>query len=317
MTKTVLILGASGKIGRHSREAFAAAGWNVRTYDRTRDDMVESARGVSVIVNGLNPPNYHDWARQVPAITAQVITAAKASGATVILPGNVYNLDSIGGTWSEHTAHAPITRKGRIREEMEQAYRAAQIPTIVLRAGNFIDPHRNGDVMSMLLLREFDKRRIVAAGDPDAMQAYCYLPDWAAAAVALAEIRAELQTFEDIPFPGHAFSVNELRRQLSELSGTTLTLSHFPWWAMTLTAPFWELAREMREMRYLYNLPHTLDGAKLARLVPQFRPTPLTEVLRTVLRAHGESSRSARRTGAAPAYRVMAREVPRSSDPIA
>ncbi len=299
MTKTVLILGASGKIGRHSREAFAAAGWNVRTYDRTRDDMVEAARGVSVIVNGLNPQNYHDWARQVPAITAQVTAAAKASGATVILPGNVYNLDSVGGIWSEHTAHAPTTRKGRIREEMEQAYRAAQIPTIVLRAGNFIDPHRNGDLMSMLLLRELDKGRIVAAGDPDAMQAYCYLPDWAAAAVALAELRAELQTFEDIPFPGHAFSVNELRRALSELSETTLALSHFPWWVMTLAAPFWELAREMREMRYLYNLPHTLDGAKLARLVPGLRPTPLTDVLRAVLRAHEDAKAQPRQISAA------------------
>jgi nucleoside-diphosphate-sugar epimerase len=297
MSKTALILGASGKIGRHSREAFAAAGWNVRTYDRTREDMVEAARGASVIVNGLNPPNYHDWARQIPAITAQVIAAAQASGATVILPGNVYNLDRVGGRWSEHTAHAPTTRKGRIREEMEQAYRAAQVRTIVLRAGNFIDPERNGDVMSVLLLREFDKGRILAAGDPDATQAYCYVPDWAAAAVALAEIRTKLETFEDIPFPGHAFSVNELQRELSALSGLVLTVRQFPWWAMTLTAPFWELAREMREMRYLYSLSHTLDGTKLARLVPGFRPTPLTDVLRAVLqapRSPGSSHRALR-----------------------
>jgi nucleoside-diphosphate-sugar epimerase len=138
--------------------------------------------------------------------------------------------------------------------------------------------------MSVLLLREFDKGRIMAAGDPNAAQAYCYVPDWASAAVALAENRTGLETFEDIPFPGHSFSVNELRSMLSELSGLALSVKHFPWWAMTLAAPFWDLAREMREMRYLYSLSHSLDGAKLARLVPGFRPTPLTDVLRTVLR---------------------------------
>ena len=44
--------------------------------------------GADVIDNGLNPPNYHNWAKLIPQITADVIAAAKASGATVLLPGN-------------------------------------------------------------------------------------------------------------------------------------------------------------------------------------------------------------------------------------
>jgi len=39
MTKTVLVLSASGKIGRHSSEAFSQAGWNVRAYDRRAGSM--------------------------------------------------------------------------------------------------------------------------------------------------------------------------------------------------------------------------------------------------------------------------------------
>ena len=109
MTQTVLILGASGKIGRYSEEAFPRAGWHVKRWDRQREDLREAARGVSVIVNGLNPPRYHDWARLIPAYTAQVIAAAKASGATVIVPGNVYNMGARGGEWSESTPHEPNT----------------------------------------------------------------------------------------------------------------------------------------------------------------------------------------------------------------
>ena len=75
MTQTVLILGASGKIGRHSQEAFRQAGWSVKTFGRQQGDMVADARGADVIVNGLNPPAYHDWAHLIPAITDQVMNA--------------------------------------------------------------------------------------------------------------------------------------------------------------------------------------------------------------------------------------------------
>lgn len=289
MAKTVLILGGSGKIGTHAREAFAAAGWSVRLYDRKAGNMAQAARGVDVIVNGLNPPKYHDWDRLIPAITAQVMEAAQASGATVIIPGNVYNFGSAGGEWSETTPHEPNTRKGRIREEMEQAYRASGVRTIVLRAGNFIDPRRTDDVMGLVFLRRIAEGELTLVGDPDAMQAYCYLPDWARAAVSLAEIRHELASFEDIPFPGHAFSAEELRSFLSAHLGRPIRAKSFPWLAIRLTAPFWELAREMLEMRYLWSTSHTLSGAKLARLLPGFRPTSLDEVLLGSLRAQGET----------------------------
>jgi nucleoside-diphosphate-sugar epimerase len=280
MTQTVLILGASGKIGRYSEAAFRRAGWHVKRWDRKHEDLVQAARGVDVIVNGLNPPKYHDWARLVPAYTAQVIAAAKASGVTVIIPGNVYNLGARGGEWSESTPHEPTTRKGRIREEMERAYRASGVRTIILRAGNFIDPTRSDDVMSLLLMRSIRRGRVTAAGDPQAMQAYCYLPDWARAAVGLAEKRAELATFEDVPFAGHAFTAEELRAFLSTELGRPLGFARFPWWLFRVLAPFWELAREMLEMRYLWSTSHTLSGTKLARLLPEFRPTPRAEVMR-------------------------------------
>jgi nucleoside-diphosphate-sugar epimerase len=279
MTKTVLILGASGKIGSHSRLAFEQAGWVVRRYDRKAENLLEAARGADVIINGLNPPRYHDWEHLVPAYTAEVIEAARASGATVIVPGNVYNFGATGGEWSEATPHHPNTKKGRIREEMEKTYRASGVCTIILRAGNFIDPRQTDDVMSLVFLREIKKGKLTVIGDASAMQAYCYVPDWARAAVGLAEIRDRLETFEDIPFPGHAFTAEELRAFLSTELGRPLGIAKFPWWVMRLTSPFWELAREMLEMRYLWSTSHELSRKKLARLLPAFEPTSLEEVM--------------------------------------
>lgn len=278
MTGTVLILGGNGKIGHHCARRFADAGWAVRLY-RRGTDMTASAMGADVIVNGLNPPAYHDWARLIPEITEQVIAAAQASGATVILPGNVYNFGDQGGIWSEDTPQCPVSRKGRIRMAMEARYRDSGVQTVILRAGNFIDPEGNGDIMRLFLLRNIAKGKITSGGAPDVMQAYCHVPDWARAAVQLAERRDSLARFEDIPFPGHSFTVNALRERLQAHLGRPVAVTPFPWWMMRLAAPFWELARELTEMRYLWETPHQLSGDKFNRLLPGFVPSPLDEVM--------------------------------------
>jgi nucleoside-diphosphate-sugar epimerase len=278
MTGTVLILGGNGKIGHHCAKAFTDAGWVLRHYQRGTD-MTQAAIGADVIVNGLNPPNYHNWAKLIPQITEQVIAAAKASGATVILPGNVYNFGQQGGIWSEDTPQRPVSRKGHIRMQMEARYRDSGVQTIVLRAGNFIDPKGNGDIMQLFVLRTITKGRITMGGGPDVMQAWCYVPDWARAAVNLAEMRDRLARFEDIPFPGHSFTMTALKTTLEAHLGHSLKISHFPWGVMRLAAPFWELARELGEMRYLWQTPHQLSPSKFEKLLPEFEATLLTQVM--------------------------------------
>lgn len=279
MTQTVLILGGSGKIGSHAAEAFWNAGWTVRHYDRATGNMTAAAMGADVIVNGLNPPHYANWAKNIPAITQQVIAAAKASGATVIIPGNIYNFGNQPGELNENTAHNAHTRKGKIRIMMENAYRAAGVQTIILRAGNFIDPTGNGDLMSLMIMRNAASEKLTAPSDPATRQAYAYVPDWARAARLLAEKRATLAPFEDIPFPGHAFTVNELRAQVAATTGQTFKITRFPWWLMRVASPVLEVAREMVEMRYLYEMDHTISAAKFEALLPDFMPTAMTDVM--------------------------------------
>jgi hypothetical protein len=91
--------------------------------------------------------------------------------------------------------------------------------------------------------------------------------------VGLAERRATLATFEDVPFPGHAFTLNELRVRLESALGRPIRIVSFPWFFLGLAAPFRELARELREMRYLFDTPHRLSGRRLDELLPGFRPS--------------------------------------------
>ena len=282
MKGTVLILGASGHIGRHSATAFGNAGWSVRRFNRNTNNMKAAAEGVDVIVNGLNPPAYKNWNTVIPAITQQVINAARASGATVIVPGNVYNFANVDGVFSQHTPQHAQTRKGKVRIAMEQQYRGAAVDgvqTIILRAGSFIDPDGSHDAMGMIHMRNIKHNKLTQIGGKDTRHAYCYLPDWARAAVALAEMRTDLNGFEDIPFPGHHFTVNELKTELESATGQTFLIDNFPWTTLRLLSPFWNLAYEMLEMRGLWETSHQLCAKRFSELLPQFVATDQSTVM--------------------------------------
>lgn len=289
MAKTALVLGSSGGFGGQVAKALESAGWTVRRYQRGTD-MVAAAQGAALIVNGLNPPAYHDWDRLIPQITTHVLAAGKASGATILVPGNVYPYGMEPGPWNADTPHRPVARKGRIRAEMEARYRAAADQgqrTILLRGGDFLLPEAPQMVMNRLILGEVAKGKVTTLGDPDALHAYAYLPDMARAAVGLVALGDALPAYADIPFAGHSFTISDLAARISRLSGRPMRIKRFPRWIFTLASPFWELARELREMLYLYDHPHQLDPAPLRRRLPDWRDTPLDEVILHHLRARG------------------------------
>ena len=290
MAGKVLILGASGGFGGACAAAFAAAGWQVNRYQRGTD-MAVAARGMDVIVNGLNPPAYHDWAGLVPAITEQVLAAAQASGATVLVPGNVYPYGRSPGPWGPETPQVPVSRKGAIRKAMEARYRAAtaagEARVILLRGGDFIGIDAPYTAMAKVVLKDVGKGKVVTLGDPSVQRAYAYLPDMARAAVGLADMRADLPAFADLPFAGFVFSSNDLATLVAGTTGKPARVTRFPWWLMAMLSPVWELARELREMRYLFDTPHSLDPRPLARLLPGFAVTPLADVVALQLRALG------------------------------
>ncbi len=277
----VLILGASGSFGSNCAAAFAAAGWQVRAYKRGQEDMAAAAKGVDVIVNGLNPPDYKNWVEELPKIAWQVVAAAKASGATVIQPGNVYNYGAEAGVWDAATPHAATTRKGKARIEMERILRESGVQVIILRAGDFLDTKDSGNFFDFLTSK-LAKGRFIYPGRADIPHAWAYLPDMARAAVELAEMRGELGQFEDVPFVGLTLKGEEIRAGLAQLTGQDVVLKPFPWLMMKWLSPFWGLAREMQEMRYLWDTPHSLNGARMQALIPDFKGLDLRDVLKEV-----------------------------------
>lgn len=283
MTQTVLILGASGRFGHNAAEQFTNAGWTVRRFDRARDDLNIAAKGADVIVNGWNP-DYPDWQTRVPDLTARVIAAAKSSGATVIIPGNVYVFgEATPAPWSQTTPHNAANPLGRVRIEMEAAYRASGVRCILLRAGDFIDTRASGNWLDLVMLKTLGKGVFTYPGTPDIDHTWAFLPDLCRAAVELAGIRAQLPEFADIPFPGFTISGAEVAAQISTLTGAKVRVKQMSWLPLQLARPFWRMGACLLEMRYLWDTAHQLDGTLFASLLPEFRATSLSDALARAL----------------------------------
>lgn len=301
MPSSVIILGAKGRFGRAAVDAFANAGWEVTAFGRNWDspntpkvnrvtgDAFDSealkgaCEGQDVIVNAIHPP-YPRWVMDTPKFTKNIIKAARHSGATVMIPGNVYNYGhSMPPVLSEGTSRKPSTRKGKVRETMERSYASASdIQTIILRAGDFIEAAKTGNWFDTHIAGKVQKGSVLYPGPLDQIHAWAYLPDMAHALVGLAEARGRLARFETIGFGGYALTGDQLLDAITVQAGRPLKRGKMPWFLLRMIAPFSPLMREVLEMRYLWEVPHRIDDSKLRSLLPDWQPTPLAQCMADV-----------------------------------
>lgn len=279
MTKTVLILGSHGGFGSNAASAFSWANWDVTCFDRATDTLPDAAWGADVIVNAWNPAS-SDWAKVIPELTRQIIDTAKDTGATVIIPGNIYGYGAGMPTeLYETTPHHPTCSLGQVREDMEQAYRDAGVRTIILRAGDFIDTTASGNWYDKVITAKLSKGIVEYPGDLDAPHTWAFLHDLADVAVGLAEKAQELPPFLEVNFPGYTLTARELHHALEEVTERSLTLRKMAWWPLQVAKPFWAMAKPLLEMRYLWDTPHSIQSARFAELLPEFESTPLLEAI--------------------------------------
>jgi nucleoside-diphosphate-sugar epimerase len=309
--RRVLILGANGRFGLAAAQAFAAAGWDVLAQMRRDpapgmpssvrcitlpvsdvDGLAALATGAEVVVHALNP-HYTRWAADLMPMARQGMDIAERLGARFALPGNVYNYGAaMPPVLAADTPQWASTRKGRLRVEFEAELRrrAPRLRSVILRAGDYFGAG-TGNWFDLVIAKGAAKGRLAYPGTTTIAHAWAYLPDMARALVGLCE-RADLPPFVDIPFAGHTLTGDELlaaleraTRDLGLAGERTPRRGGAPWLLMRALAPFVPIWREILEMRYLWETPHGLDGAALARWLPGFKATPLPAALRASLQA--------------------------------
>jgi nucleoside-diphosphate-sugar epimerase len=310
MPSTVLILGAAGRIGQVLTLAFAEAGWQVRAQARKPlpdllrnhpqvhpvrcdatdvDALSTAAGGATVIVNALNPL-YTEWDRLALPLADAALAAARASGALLMLPGNVYNFGrALPPLLAPDTPDCGDTPKARLRIEMEARLAAAAaldsrgVDSVVIRAGDFFGGPGTGTWLDMALASKVGRDKFIYPGNPNLAHAWAYLPDLAQVFVRVAGKRAALRGHHRLHFTGHTLTGNDFRAALEAVVGRELRTGNLPWGVIRFASPFVPMWRELLAMRYLWERPHALDDSALRGLIGTVPHTPLPQALRSAL----------------------------------
>lgn len=309
MTQTVLITGARGRLGRACIDAFRTRGWNIKTLVRSNtptsdplfnelqawgvsetlgdatnaQDLKAAASGVDVIVAAAHPA-YEHWQTVVPAMTQALIVAAQASRASIVFPGNVYPYgEHMPPVLSASTPHRPSCQHASIRAQQEAALKRATethgLQTLIVRAGGYMDGRDTGNWLESYICKDVPKGEFMYPGPLDVPCEWAYLPDVATVIARIAEKRQELGRFEDIGVRGHSITGAQLKSAVEAVAGHTLQLKKMPWRIVRLMAVFSPRLRAVCDLKYLFFVPHKIDGARLEQIVPDWQRTSLVEAL--------------------------------------
>jgi nucleoside-diphosphate-sugar epimerase len=316
---TILVLGVTGGIGGAVAEALAMRGHAIRALVRARpgqpmpwvrewrvgdatnaDAVRAAAEGAGLIVHAVNPPGYRRWREQALPMLANTIAAARASGATILFPGNVYVFsDTSPSLVDEAAVHAPTTRKGAVRREMEAMLGAAAregVRSITLRCGDFFGPGVTSSWFARVIAKEGrDSRRLLDPTIGGAGHSWAYVPDAAEAFARLVEVRAHLPAHAVLHFEGHWVERGDaFARAIRDVIGRPdLAVRPFPHWAVRLGAPVVPLFRELAEMAWLWRHPLKLDNRALVAWIGPEPRTPLPIAIAAALDGDGLAAHSA------------------------
>jgi nucleoside-diphosphate-sugar epimerase len=315
MSPTVLILGARGRFGSAAARAFAHAGWRVLALirpganapaDLAQDRRIvwieqpladtaalaATAGKVEVVVHALNPPyTQRDWRNQALPMLESAVALTRALGATLMLPGNVYNFGhAMPALLREDTPQQADTVKGHIRVAMEQHLQRSGVRSIVIRAGDFFGSG-HGTWFDQAIVKKIRKGIFTYPGQSQTKTAWAYLPDLARTFVEVAGRRDSLPRFEVLHFAGHTLcarswleALQPIAQEQGWLAGRAgLRLRGMPWAIIRLAAPLVPTWAALLEMRYLWNTPHALCNDKLVALLGHEPHTPLVPAARQCL----------------------------------
>ena len=317
MNKEALILGANGGVGGAIAQALLRRGWRVKALVRDpvaaarrwtekatprwiegdvmdRQKVREAAEGCSVIVHAVNPPGYRDWDKLVLPMLESTIEAAKTVGARIVLPGNVYNFGpDAGAEPSEQAPQNPLTRKGRIRVEMERRLAALAergAPSLIVRCGDFFGPGAANNWFSQGLVKpDRPVSAISYPGKKGIGHQWAYLPDVGETVARLLERGDDLDVFAKFHMEGHwdpdgSRMIEAIRTAVGR---DDIPVRKFPWLFALIASPFVPVFRELLEMRYLWGTKLRMRNDRLVAFLGEEPHTDWTTATAQTLHGLG------------------------------
>jgi nucleoside-diphosphate-sugar epimerase len=228
------------------------------------DQTIAACEGADAIYQCAAPP-YHQWKDAFPALQDAAIAAAAETGAILVAVENLYGYGT-AGTLHEDMPLAASTRKGSLRvrlsKELLAAHASGRAKCVAGRATDFFGPG-----VSVAALGErfwpplLSGKKVDWVGEPDAPHSFAYLPDLAAAYVALAETTSSWGQAWHLPaLP--PVSVRKICDIASPNSNAATPIRQTPSLLLRAIGLFQPAAGELVEMRYMFDKPFVIDHSK-------------------------------------------------------
>ncbi|MEV7616645.1 NAD-dependent epimerase/dehydratase family protein [Streptomyces sp. NPDC089799] len=249
--------------------------------------LIEAARGATAI-HGCAAPPYHRWTTGWPPLAASLCAAAEATGAVLVMLGNLYGYGPVDGPLTEDLPLAATGPKGRVRaaawEQAAALHAQGRIRAVEVRASDFFGPGvtDGGHLAARVVPPLLRGKAVSTLGDPDAPHSWTYLPD---VARAMAEVAGEERAWGrawHVPTQP-ALSVRDMTVRLAEQAGTApVPVRRIPPAVLSVTSLFSPLIRELKEIRHQFDRPFTVDSSAYEAAFT-VRATPLEEQLKATL----------------------------------
>jgi nucleoside-diphosphate-sugar epimerase len=217
------------------------------------------------LYNCANPP-YHRWPELWPPMAAAMLEVAEATGAVLVIMGNLYAYGPVDHPMAEDDPLAATYSKGRVRAAMWDdalaAHRAGRVRVTEARASDFYGP---GVVETSFFGRNVARlmagRKAYVLGATDEPHAATYVPDVARTLAVLGtDDRAWGRPWHVPTAP--AVTQRRMAERFCELAGAPpARVASIPGAVLRAVGLFSPQVRGFRETTYQFDHPFLLDSS--------------------------------------------------------
>ena len=295
-----VVLGATGGIGQAAVQTLVAQGKRVRAVSRggraslpssvevmagdltNRESTLAACLEAEVVYHCAGLP-YNQWARYMPVMLDNVISAVNATGATLVYIDNNYMYAPTSQPLTEESLQAPVTRKGKLRKQLAETILAAhaqgRIRAAIGRVPDFYGPGvRTSAVGEQFFTAVVAGKRVPWLGKLHVPHALSFVEDAARGLLVLGTHEQAVGQVWHLPtaqaLTGRKYIA--LSSEVAEVSARPLAVSGLMLRILGLTNT---VLRESVEMLYEFNEPFLVDGSKYTRAFGG-TPTPHREAMR-------------------------------------
>lgn len=287
--KKALVLGASGSMGYAIVNELCGRGIHVVAFARNKErlgalfsgnkhvevvagdvfvkeDIMNAAKDVDIIFHVVNIP-YSDWEKQQEKLLINILEVSKHYGIKLGIVDNIYAYGRQGeGLVKEEAKKRPHTKKGKIRLQLEEMAKQANVRMFIAHFPDFYGPNAESTLVHHILKGILANKMSSFVGDKKIAREYIFTPDGAKAMVELALHDEAYGQNWNIPGYG-VITGEEMIQHIRELTGYTKRVITVKRGMIQFIGLFDKQMKEFMEMLYLTEKPVVLSGEKYERYI--------------------------------------------------